>query len=465
MGRMDIRQLDARFLGLFLLFLFPTAYVGDSIDSVSSVAGSLESISFAVRVVVSLCVVLLARRIRTLCDRSLAIYASAICMSLSSGLCLLLAMPIHEVLVPCIALVFTVLYSAAFSLLYLAWMEAYARLNAYYVVVYYACSSAVSSLVVIAFMTFFDGAIPLFVAPFAPILSAMLLCRAVASGGRPDCSGAERGSCSWTVSPRPLLLLGVFSFVGTCLRAPLPFGESVPVRFSVCVMCILLVVLVVLGFERVELKWLYQVSVPLTVAGILFALLSWGPGQVIGSAASGMGTILFLTFVVGIFCNISFRYGVNAIWLYGCCQASISFGSLLGSIFACDPFFSLWGLLPANELIVIVGILFVAADMFLVSDPDFRSTWGFESEEKSALRKSDDLSLEERCTLIARHYALTSREEEILLYIAQGDALTTIAQRLYVADSTMKTHSRHIYRKIGVENKNALREFVRMYRL
>ena len=37
-------------------------------------------------------------------------------------------------------------------------------------------------------------------------------------------------------------------------------------------------------------------------------------------------------------------------------------------------------------------------------------------------------------------------------------------RELFVAESTMKTYSRHIYRKIGVDNKQALRTFVNSYR-
>ncbi len=63
-----------------------------------------------------------------------------------------------------------------------------------------------------------------------------------------------------------------------------------------------------------------------------------------------------------------------------------------------------------------------------------------------------------RCAKAAKLYGLTRREEEILLLLMRGQTLARIAAELYVAESTMKTHSRHIYRKAGVANRQELQE-------
>ena len=63
-----------------------------------------------------------------------------------------------------------------------------------------------------------------------------------------------------------------------------------------------------------------------------------------------------------------------------------------------------------------------------------------------------------RCSKAAKLYGLTRREEEILLFLMRGQTLSRIAAELYVAESTMKTHTRHIYRKAGVANRQELQE-------
>ena len=61
---------------------------------------------------------------------------------------------------------------------------------------------------------------------------------------------------------------------------------------------------------------------------------------------------------------------------------------------------------------------------------------------------------------VARRYGLTAREEEVLGELLGSKTLSEAAERLCIAPSTMKTHTRHIYRKVGVANVEELRELV-----
>lgn len=65
------------------------------------------------------------------------------------------------------------------------------------------------------------------------------------------------------------------------------------------------------------------------------------------------------------------------------------------------------------------------------------------------------------CALAAREYELTRREEEILLLLlGGGKSFAAIAGELFISDNTVKTHVRHIYRKMGVNRKEGLSEKV-----
>jgi DNA-binding NarL/FixJ family response regulator len=50
--------------------------------------------------------------------------------------------------------------------------------------------------------------------------------------------------------------------------------------------------------------------------------------------------------------------------------------------------------------------------------------------------------------------ALTSREREILAFLAQGMANREIAAELFVTLATVKSHVAHIYTKLGARNRN-----------
>ena len=48
---------------------------------------------------------------------------------------------------------------------------------------------------------------------------------------------------------------------------------------------------------------------------------------------------------------------------------------------------------------------------------------------------------------------LSGREQEILRWLSSDLSLREIARQLFVSYDTMKTHTRHIYRKLGVSTR------------
>ena len=55
-----------------------------------------------------------------------------------------------------------------------------------------------------------------------------------------------------------------------------------------------------------------------------------------------------------------------------------------------------------------------------------------------------------------QNYALTQREQEIAQLLNKGNTYKQIAEELFISMATVKTHTHHIYRKCGVNNRNEL---------
>lgn len=65
------------------------------------------------------------------------------------------------------------------------------------------------------------------------------------------------------------------------------------------------------------------------------------------------------------------------------------------------------------------------------------------------------------CQAVCDEYGLSRRESEILPYLAQGRSAPYIADTLYISESTVRTHIKHILEKTGAPSKQSLIDFVR----
>ena len=62
----------------------------------------------------------------------------------------------------------------------------------------------------------------------------------------------------------------------------------------------------------------------------------------------------------------------------------------------------------------------------------------------------------EQCEAVSSRYRLSSREEEVLVELARGRTIASIAETLTVSENTIKAHTKSIYRKLGVHTREEL---------
>lgn len=79
--------------------------------------------------------------------------------------------------------------------------------------------------------------------------------------------------------------------------------------------------------------------------------------------------------------------------------------------------------------------------------------------EATATSPANDLA--EACALIAAERNLSPREAEVLALLAEGHSRTFIMEKLVISDATVKSHTNHIYQKLGVHSKQDLITLVR----
>jgi DNA-binding CsgD family transcriptional regulator len=65
-------------------------------------------------------------------------------------------------------------------------------------------------------------------------------------------------------------------------------------------------------------------------------------------------------------------------------------------------------------------------------------------------------TLEARCAKVTEARGLSPREAEVLVYLARGFTPACIAKSLVLSISTVRTHVRNIYRKLGINKREEL---------
>ena len=172
---------------------------------------------------------------------------------------------------------------------------------------------------------------------------------------------------------------------------------------------------------------------------------------------------------------VCFRFGAPPEWLFGIMQAACLVVNIPSSALG-DWLASIASLRPDEVTVVLIGVAsgLVLLSMLLMTNRLPVTTWGIRAVRVgtnpsggSVERVETSGYLEDRmyrCALIARHYGLTHREEEVLSFLSQDIPLAVIEDNLCIARSTLRVHVRHIYAKLGVRAREEARAFVDEWR-
>ena len=111
--------------------------------------------------------------------------------------------------------------------------------------------------------------------------------------------------------------------------------------------------------------------------------------------------------------------------------------------------------------IVALAIMLVAV-LFFFFDRNNENHWESRaiSDELESSHTPDDLLFQKKCEAVIATYHLSPREAEVFQLLARGASNAKIESELFIAEGTVKAHTRHIYEKLGINNRKALVEFI-----
>ena len=188
---------------------------------------------------------------------------------------------------------------------------------------------------------------------------------------------------------------------------------------------------------------------PLVIIG--FVLVPQLSGSDVITACTEAGSFLYLGFLV-LGCQLFMRrtdVGDRAIIalvmvLYGLGEAlGVMAGAYLGLSFTASG-------AECAFITTVVIVLLTAATFWIGPADQVRKLWGL--RRNLTPKRYNDLLVQARVRQLTESFGLTSREGEVLTFVAQGKRAPEIRDAMGVSIYTVRTHLRNLYAKIGVHS-------------
>lgn len=397
------------------------------------------------------------RALEPLIERGAAFAVTAATMV--SGTCLAWLSVAVPSLAASVALPATVLGGIGTAFIILLWSELYGCLSPFRVGLYYC-----ASIIVAAFVIYFCRglAYPWLFGTSALLPLASLLLLAIGSMSLTPDERNHVSPRSFSFPWKPTLLMAVYAFAFS-LREQSQYASSFGPHsaFGTLFMGILLFVMIHRQGRDFQFATLYRFALPLmTGAFLVLPAFGWFNAQVSDFCAMASYTA-FSVLIMMLMASMSYRYGISALWLFGIERGVRAAVSLVGRQ-ASEGIMSLSGGSDAYGLVIgsITVAMVVVGTVLFMSEKDFFARWGvsFKDDEPEPDESVDHLEERARSEEIAQRYGLSPREVEVAQLLAAGKTGPQVQSELFISKDTVKTHVKHIYRKMGIHSRDELIE-------
>lgn len=204
------------------------------------------------------------------------------------------------------------------------------------------------------------------------------------------------------------------------------------------------------------LYWIYR-AIPL-VFGIGFACFALAPGS-LATAAGFCVMLAYLSFEMmsyNDYCNVVKTNGYSLVRSMGMVRLSASVGILAGWIAGFGFALALPSSFPTTWVAVFGLLVVLGASTLVFTDKDIGELGiiaGNRAIQETAESRPDKMEL---IPVFAQVHGLSKRETEVAGYLLTGRTTQYIADKLFIAESTARTHVHRIYQKTETDGRMGL---------
>lgn len=206
---------------------------------------------------------------------------------------------------------------------------------------------------------------------------------------------------------------------------------------------------------RVDFNHLiYKVGFVAMAFGLLLMILL-PKSEMFGYALFSMGYRFIELLVWALCAHLVYSRGVSPTWIVPLSVGVWTLGRWIGYIGSFTVAFGLG--VQGQSVLALMLFVLLATALFLTSRGNLAEGWGI---ERIGVASLDAVILHRNVAQAAKTYGLSPREEEVLGAIMAGQTRSQIARTFVVSEETVKTHVKHVYRKLGVNSREELSQLV-----
>lgn len=200
---------------------------------------------------------------------------------------------------------------------------------------------------------------------------------------------------------------------------------------------------------------LYRAVAPLIGAGFLLMAVSPLPDEA-GGFCVALGYVLFELLVLNDCCNIVKANDASLLRVMAAARLAITLGMFLGWL-AAFAAASLAGAAESVSGLVALGLFSALVSVSLVfTERDMTSFAAVADDRALSEGALEGPTREEAFAAFAEQQGLSRREAEVASYLLAGRTTSFAAEKLFIAESTVRAHVHSIYRKCGVHSRMEL---------
>lgn len=278
---------------------------------------------------------------------------------------------------------------------------------------------------------------------------------------------APHATASYPVPWKIVLIMGIGGLMSGSAGALLGDASNLGAVHRIWVTCLAGGVMVYMALRRpssFDIRLMARVCLLSSVVAIVIMPFAFMGLATIVSLLVKLAYAWFTVFAVALLANLAYRFDLPSLRMFAFARACSEGGIFLG-VLVREGVVKSGVVLDATVLFAaaLIGLFLLALCVAIWrSERAVNADWGAVGIEMESGERivSPRERLIVRCEQLAKEHGLTARETEVLTLIAQRKTRAEMEQELFLSQNTVKTHTRHIYAKLGVRSKADVYELV-----